>query len=209
MKRSPGNPPRAAERLLVSAGANSEFTSLVMGDLAEEFEQRERWDGAASARRWYYHECVRVAPYLLRDWWRERGLRDAPHIAKAVVSSSLAVYAVEKIVAHVAEPAVIAWWRVVGQSPAYLGSMLCWTMLDGLLLGYLVSRIGRRAPVMSTLAAAGCWLAFWIGMNLMGGWTFVGSMGAMWYRALNPLMLTMGIMIAGLWRVARRPELSS
>lgn len=209
MNLSSGNPPRAAERVLTSLGAASEFADAIIGDLAEEFAVRARWDGAAAAQRWYYRECIRVAPYLLRDWWRERRFADAPHIVKAVVLSSLAVYGVEKIVARAAEPAVLAWWRVVGQSPAYLGSMLCWTMLDGLLLGYLVARIGRRAPIVSTLTAGAWWLAFWLGMILMGGWTFIGSMGAMWYRAINPLMFSVGIVIGGLWRSARRPVLSS
>jgi hypothetical protein len=51
-------------------------------------------------------------------------------------------------------PALVAWWRQVGQSPAYVGSMLSWTLLDGVLCGYLAARIGRRAPVVSTLAVA-------------------------------------------------------
>jgi len=209
MKLSSGNPPRAAERVLTALGTNSDFSDAVIGDLAEEFLLRARWDGAAAARRWYYRECVRVAPYLLRDWWRERRFRDVPHVVKAVVLSSLVVYAVEKVAARALAPAMVAWWRMVGQSPAYLGTMLCWTLLDGLLLGYLVARIGRRAPVVSALVATAWWLVFWIGMNLIGGWTFVGSMGEMWYRVLNPLMLDAGIVIGGLWRVAHRPRLSS
>jgi len=209
MTLSSGSPPRAVERVLTALGADSEFSDTIVGDLAEEFVLRARWDGVTAARRWYCRECVRVAPYLLRDWWRGRRLLDAPHVIKAVAVSSLLVYGLEKMVARALAPAVLAWWRVVGQSPAYLGSMLCWTMLDGLLLGYLVARIGRRAPVVGTLAATGWWLTFWVGMNLLGGWRFDGSMGQLWYRALNPLMLCSGIMLGGLWRVARRAPSSS
>jgi hypothetical protein len=204
MTLSPANPPRTAERLLIAFGTDSEFSDAIVGDLTEEFLLRVRWDGAAAARRWYYRECIRVAPYLLGDWWRERRLRDAAHIAKAVVLSSLIVYAVEKIVAQALGPAVTAWWRMVGQSPAYLASMLCWTTLDGVVCGYLVARIGRRAAVVSTLAAAAVWMAFGVGIDLIGRWTFVGSMGTVWYRAVNSLMLVTGITIGGLSRVAWR-----
>lgn len=203
MKVSFANPPRAAERLLMSLGADSEFADEVIGDLAEEFALRVRWDGVPAARRWYYGEGFRVAPYLLRDWWRERVRADAVHVMTAVVVASLVTWVVEKVAARNLDPVVVAWWRVVGQSPVYFGSMLSWTLLDGLLCGYLAARIGRRAPVVSTLVAAAWWAAFGFGVSLVGGWMFAGSMGQMWYRAINPLVLGGGILIGGLWRAAR------
>jgi hypothetical protein len=192
--------------LLIACGCKSEFSDAIVGDLAEEFALRAEWDGAPAARRWYYRECVRVAPYLVRDWWRERGLRDAPHIAKAFVLSSLIVCVVEKVVSRGAAPAVDAWWRVAGQSPAYLGSMLCWTMLDGVLCGYLVARLGRRAPMVSTLTTAAAWMVFIVGVNVVRGGSFIGPMGTGWYAAMNACMLLGGIMIGGLWRIARLAE---
>src|SRR5690349_20389975 len=131
MTIAPLHPPRIAERLLMASGAESELCTEIAGDLAEEFSLRAAWDGAAAARRWYYRECARVAPYLLRDWWRQRRLRDKAHVATAVALSSGIVFVTEKTVARMLEPVVVAWWRMVGQSPAYLASMLGWTILDG------------------------------------------------------------------------------
>jgi hypothetical protein len=52
----------------------------VLGHLAEEFDLRARYD-VRSARRWYPREALRVAPYLLRNWWRMRRREDIKRCA--------------------------------------------------------------------------------------------------------------------------------
>jgi|SRR5688500_1987509 len=46
-------PPRLAEAILESLGAQPEFRDDVLGDLAEELAIRSAWDGEREARRWY------------------------------------------------------------------------------------------------------------------------------------------------------------
>src|SRR4051812_28744811 len=73
--------PRHVEALLQSLGADREFTDDVLGDLAEEFYVRCRWDGVTAARRWYYGQALRTAPHLLRDWGRRLQMRDTAPLA--------------------------------------------------------------------------------------------------------------------------------
>src|SRR5579875_1462211 len=69
-------PPARVERILDALGGDREFSHDIIGDLAEEFAIRVAWDGPVAARRWYYAECFRVAPHLLRDWRRSLRARD-------------------------------------------------------------------------------------------------------------------------------------
>jgi len=44
-------PPRALESLLKSLGADPYLSEVILGDLAEEFDQRVAFDGEMDARR--------------------------------------------------------------------------------------------------------------------------------------------------------------
>lgn len=59
--------PSRAESLLHLLGAESQLAEDVIGDLAEEYEDRRARDGDAAARRWYAREAARAAPHLLRS----------------------------------------------------------------------------------------------------------------------------------------------
>ena len=63
-------PPRTAEMVLASLGAEPDFRDAVIGDLAQEFVERAERDDPSSARRWYYREAIRATPHLLRSWTR-------------------------------------------------------------------------------------------------------------------------------------------
>lgn len=68
-----------AERTFASLGADPAFLADVMGDLAEERTVRTARDGARWANWWYFRECVRSTPHLLRNAVQHGG---APTIAK-------------------------------------------------------------------------------------------------------------------------------
>ena len=83
--------PHRMERLLEALGADTEVRDAVIGDLAEEFAIRAEMDGVGAARRWYFRESLRVAPYLVRDWWRGLTARDAWYFTRVVGVSSVAL----------------------------------------------------------------------------------------------------------------------
>ncbi len=81
----------ATERAFASLGADPAFLADVLGDLVEERVVRTERDGAWSARWWYFRECVRSTPHLLRNAVQHGG---APTLAKlgliaAIVLGSL------------------------------------------------------------------------------------------------------------------------
>src|SRR5687768_15018828 len=82
--------PRLTETMLLALGADTEFRNDVLGDLAEEFELRASYDEVA-ARRWYNREALRVAPYLLRNWWRMLQKRDVGYFAGVLARTALII----------------------------------------------------------------------------------------------------------------------
>ncbi|HEX7242371.1 MAG TPA: permease prefix domain 2-containing transporter, partial [Longimicrobiaceae bacterium] len=62
---APQTPPRTAERLLEALGAEPELRDALLGDLAEDFATRAADQGERAARRRYWREALRAAPYLL------------------------------------------------------------------------------------------------------------------------------------------------
>ena len=83
--------------MLEALGADLAFHEDIVGDLAEEYALRVEWDGRVAARRWYYRESVRVAPYLLRDWLRGLGWRDVASLITVILWSSLSVATLESL----------------------------------------------------------------------------------------------------------------
>lgn len=187
--------PRRAELILEALGPASDVRDAVIGDLAEEFALRVRWDGPAAARRWYYRESMRVAPFLLGDWWR--GLRQTGigDLATAIVLASASMMALEWVLqlgVRGLEHALGAPDRV----PVFMNSgsagvaalMLVWTLVDGALAGYVAARIGRRAPLPSALALG----VMWTGLMILAQ----GGAVPPWFRAANVVTL-MAAMVAG------------
>ncbi|TDJ28587.1 MAG: hypothetical protein E2O59_05745 [Gammaproteobacteria bacterium] len=81
-------PPRLAEIILTSFITDKRMADSVLGDLAEEWQERTSRRGCAAARIWYWRQCVRSAPYLVAEWWRSAS---AGELARKV-SSSLVVF---------------------------------------------------------------------------------------------------------------------
>jgi len=150
--------PRTAERILEALGANTDFREAVIGDLAEELELRASLDGEHAARRWYWRESLRVAPHLLRDWWRGLSRTDVWYFARAVVGTMAAT-----VVFEFALKMGTLWLGLYdglfrrAASEGFLplaALMLVWTMLDGLFAGCVAARLGRRAPLATVLTVA-------------------------------------------------------
>ena len=157
------SPPQIAETMLLALGADSEFRNDVLGDLAEEFELRASYDEGA-ARRWYNHEALRVAPYLLRNWWRMLQKRDVGYFAGVLARTALImiVFQVAIRVVHLVLFLVAAPQLTGGEAfllPLLLMTRLLWTMIGGALAGYLATQLGRRAPLPSALLIAATWSA--------------------------------------------------
>lgn len=187
--------PRRAERLLETLGADTEFRDAVLGDLAEEYEIRVRWDGAKLAGRWYYAEAVRVVPFLLRDWLRNVRWKHVGHFAKAVLWASLVLSVVDfpvRAVLSLLVPHVMS-----GTLPVFLMAplMLLWTLVDGGLAGYVAARVGRRAPVQSAMLVA----VFWASLMIGSGWSSVPR----WFLAANVTMMLAATVAGGVLRAIR------
>ena len=62
------HPPRVAEAILESFGADAELRDAILGDLAQEHALRIERYGPRAARLWYYRQAVLAAPALFRNW---------------------------------------------------------------------------------------------------------------------------------------------
>jgi hypothetical protein len=195
--------PRLAERLLEALGADTDFREAVIGDLAEEFELRVSWDGAPAARRWYYREGLRIAPYLIRDWWRRLRGRDVAHLGGVFVVSSVAMLVLDRLLR-------LAVWSGVGMITGLrlhelsglsnvgvfvlAGLMFLWTLVDGAAAGYIAARLGRRAPLPTVVVIA-------VGLGILGV-LLQSSAVPVWFRALNIAVMMTGALAGGIIRAS-------
>jgi hypothetical protein len=185
--------PRTPERFLEALGADTDFRDSVLGDMAEEFELRLQLGGPGVARRWYYRECLRVAPYLLRNWFRNLRWRHLGYFGKVVLCSSLGTFALDRLLRFpvfmlLLEPKHVTL-KTMPEAAIFVAFMLIWTLFDGCFAGYLAARIGRRAPLPSALLVAVTWMALKIG----SGWDSVPP----WFLALNVMMMVAGTIVGG------------
>jgi hypothetical protein len=189
---------RRAELLLGALGADAEFRDAIIGDLAEEFAIRVGWDGHSAARRWYYRECMRVAPYLLRDWWRTLGWSDGVRLASVVLWSSLSVAVFEGFLQRgVRSLVMLSEGRALESFPVTAGFaafMLSWTLVDGTFAGYLSAGLGRRAPVPSALVVGLVTICvmMWSGRHVTPSWLLAANVTTMLAGAIVGAVLRTG-----------------
>jgi hypothetical protein len=188
------SPPQKTEAMLLALGADTEFRNDVLGDLAEEFKLRAGYDEVA-ARRWYNHEALRVAPYLLRNWWRMLQKRDVGYFAGVLARTALIMVVFQvaiRVVFLVAAPELTG--REPGLLAVLLVTRLLWTMIGGALAGYVATQLGRRAPLPSALLIAATWSA--VILLSAPGWPLLVNVPTV-------LLLTAGV-LAGAMLGARR-----
>ena len=188
--------PHRTELILEALGADTDFREAVIGDLAEEFALRVRWDGPVAARRWYHRESIRVAPYLLRDWWRSLRWTNVAYFANVLLWSSMSVMALESLLQRSVRGLVLLIHGTpldaLPVSAGVASLMLCWTLIDGAFAGYVAARIGRRAPLPSALLLGGTLtgVMIWSGLNV----------APPWFLAANVTTLIAGTIAGGLFR---------
>jgi hypothetical protein len=200
-------PPRTAERLLEALGAQPGFRDAVLGDLAEEYAIHAAREGVGRARRWYYHEALRATPHLLRDWTRHLSVRDAGHVAGAVLASylgtlllvgiavALLAYGARDVLGVSLDDAVqrlpagaIAVALILGTRGAMLG-------------GYIAAALGARAPLVSAAALGLVWSGVLVMAGALGGPTFERYRGGL--VAAAAVLIVIGAMTGGMTRVGR------
>ena len=186
---------RRVELLLGALGADAYLREVVLGDLAEEFALRVSRDGPRPARRWYYRESLRVAPFLLRDWWRRLRANDVGSLAAVVVLSSMFLVALELFLQFAVRGLEGALGGRHGPlasmhraAPGVAALMLAWTAADGVAAGYVAARLGRRAPLPSAVALG----VTWIGVMVLTQ----GQAVPLWFRAANAATLLIAL-VAG------------
>ena len=193
-------PPRFAERILGSLGAHTEFRDAVLGDLAEELALRAEWDGVRAARRWYYHEAVRTAPYLLRNWAHGLRLRDVTRLAGVVLTSyvfmlmmALGVLAVARSVIGAAGVSSLLQWLAQREGiPLAVNFAIGSSAAIG--AGYIAGWLHARAPVAAALALGVVWSLVGVAVIVTVGTT------PWWYPLILPVVLIVATMTGGALR---------
>ena len=204
---SKSGPPRRLELLLEAVGADTDYATAAIGDLAEEFASRAARLGESAAWRWYYRESARVVPHLAWSWVRSLRPRDAVPLTNTVALALLCLVAFEGFgqltvrsfavsvgVHHVAFPS--AGSGFIGFVLPTL--LLLWTALDGVFGGYVTTVLSRRAPFAATLVVCPVWAMMCSGAARFG---VLSSLPPAWFRTLNLTVLAAGFLVGGLWRV--------
>ncbi|MGH7460972.1 MAG: hypothetical protein ACREMA_08080 [Longimicrobiales bacterium] len=191
--------PQLAESMLMALGADTEFRNDVLGDLAEEFDQRASYD-VRSARRWYRREALRVAPYLLRNWWRLLRREDVKYFAGVLARTSviLIVFEVVMRVVFLTVAVSLATPRITLAAALVLLSVKgIWTMIGGVFGGYVATRLDRRAPLTSALLIAVTWSVV----------ILLRAPGLLLIQIFCALLMVAGVLagsVLGVQRLARR-----
>jgi hypothetical protein len=190
------NPPRVAEALLSSLGADPTYRDSVLGDLAEEFEGRTVRDGVTAARWWYYSEALRSAPHLVRSFGARATGRDARRVGRAALVALFGLFIVALVLGGVATgiasglgvrlsvrtlPApAIALLSIVG---------MAWTMIGG----YFAASVDKETPLISALALG----TFWCAVDVVA-YLFAPERAT--WQAFVPLLPLIGVTVGGMLR---------
>jgi hypothetical protein len=195
--------PRRVERILESLGADPAFCHDVIGDLREEFSIRSAWDGHRAARRWYYHESLRVAPHLLRSWLRGLGWRDAFRMGEVIVWSILSVVVFQSLegtfATRLARLLDVPLGQVLGLGLGLsrFQILLVWNSMSAFTAGYFAASISRRARVPGSLALAAFWAAF-----ISIAWA-VAPVFPTWFATANFILCVGNTVLGGVVRASR------
>jgi hypothetical protein len=205
-------PPRWAERLLETTGADPEFRDGIIGDMNEEFMIRASYDGPHAARRWYAREALRTLPHLLRDWKSRFGLKDAKYLG-GVIIESYCVVAVSALVLLGILAGLLTAIDVdlgsdfPGNNP-YLHRLgipgaLILAASCSLIGGYFAAWKGQRAPLASAAGLGVFWCSIaLVGVALVRTAASVGMPSTDWWMFAEMLVVLCGTVGGGILRLA-------
>jgi hypothetical protein len=198
------HPPRFAEALLESFGADQEFLDAILGDLAQEHAHRVERFGDRAARMWYYRQAAVTAPHLLRNWLAGAKLADARRLLNVVglayvmttliaVGAFFATLSIGSVIPGVTTDGLLSTFVVVGLT---LGAPI--------LGGFLAATFEESRPMTAALALAFAWGAFQLVAAI---WLYVSrdfslDMPAWMRLAVVPFLMGL-VMVGGAIRVKR------
>ena len=163
------HPPRVAEAILESFGADAELRDAILGDLAQEHAVRRERYGQRGARLWYYRQAVLAAPTLLRSWLSSARWADARRLM-SVVGLAYVITMMIEVGAFLAIGAVVVEARsfldggLLGRS-GFLAAILASTKAQLLVAlvagifgptcaGYLAASFEEKRPMIGAAAFA-------------------------------------------------------
>lgn len=196
-------PPRAVESILKGLGADPYLTDVILGDLAEEFDERTAFDGEQQARSWYTSEAIRSIPHLLRSAFGRLRVGDVPRLIGNALFSWLALLPFSLtawvIVAGVLRMFGIDWsLQPSPQNPGFTAFVMLVMPLAGLFGGYIAAWRNSRAPLIGA-ASFGVVLTT---INLIAG-LFGPSPLPTSYRIAALAMFNVAAIAGGALRVTR------
>jgi hypothetical protein len=163
------HPPRVAEAILESFGADAELRDAILGDLAQEHALRFERYGQRAARLWYFRQAVLAAPALLRNWvsgarWSDvRRLMNVVGLAY-VITMMIEIGGLLAIGAVVVEARSFLEGGLLGRS-GFLAAMLSSTKIQTLVAliagtfgptcaGYFAASFEEKRPMIGAAAFA-------------------------------------------------------
>ena len=191
-------PPRAMESILKGLGADPYLSDVILGDLAEEYDQRAAFDGEADARRWYTTEALRSVPHLLRNAFGRLRVGDVPRLIGNALFAWLSLLPVGLTVYPVLRLLGVDWSRYPIQSPGFAAVALFAMPVSGLVGGYIAAWRNASAPLIGA-AAFGVVLTC---INLIAG-LFAPSPLTPGLRIAALAMFNAGAIIGGTIRAIR------
>jgi len=152
-------PPRTAELILASLGAESQFRDAMLGDLAEEFGDRAERDGVCAARRWYYREATRSTPHLLRSWTQHVERKELARIGGVLVTSYMIAVMTFVFMLMAGIAIAVRLGMLLPTAPIWpnpsaflLAGLTLYGAAFWTFVGYVVAWLDERTPLISALA---------------------------------------------------------
>jgi hypothetical protein len=178
----------------------------VLGDLAQEFAIRADFD-VRSARRWYYREAWRAAPYFLRNGLRNLRARDVSHPCECCCSRADGVTVFNVVFFRVVTE-ILSAMGVSGSGLQYwflAPVFLLFRGITGMAGGYIAAWSCRKAPLLAAFALG---LTAWA-LNVAALMVYAGDTLHAMHHFRSAVVALVFATAGGLLRVwKRRPALS-
>lgn len=160
-------PPRFAEMLLESFGADAEFSDAVLGDLAQEYALRLDRYGERAARMWYHRQALITAPHLLRRWWSVARFADMRHllnVAGLAYLSAIMIAAGIGFAVAAATPTFLHWSGVETIPFAVVrAGIYTMAFLTPMTAGFFAATYEEKRPMLAAIALAAAWTGLILG----------------------------------------------